>query len=121
VFQVLFKKLPIAAVSMTSNGRNALLSRGAALLNRACGLCSESVELWATYADFMEVHVRADCAVMLDIRLNAYRNCQKQGWATSAEAFPVVVGEDAVFCFGTLFFPVFLRSVFAAESLRQST
>ena len=71
----------------------------------------------------MQLHVRADCAAMLDIRLNAYRNCQKQGWASSAEAFPVVVGEGAVFCFGTICvfcfatFFVGLRSVFAAESL----
>ncbi len=95
VFGVLFKKLPFAAASLTSNGRSALIARGAALLNRACGLCSESIELWTIYADFMEAHGRADAAAMLEIRLNAYRNCQKQGWASSAEAFPVVVGEDA--------------------------
>jgi hypothetical protein len=92
VFQVLFKKLPIAAATMTSGGSSSLISRGVALLTRASGLCSDNVELWVLYADFMEKHARADAAAMLDIRLNAYRNCQKQGWMADAQAFPVVVG-----------------------------
>lgn len=92
VFDVLFKKLPVAAASMTSGGSSSLISRGVALLTRASGLCSDSIELWAIYADFMEKHARADAAAMLDIRLNAYRNCQKQGWASDAKAYPVVVG-----------------------------
>ena len=92
VFDVLFKKLPAAAASMTSGGSSSLISRGVALLTRASGLCSDSVELWAIYADFMEKHARADAAAMLDIRLSAYRNCQKQGWASDAKAYPVVVG-----------------------------
>jgi hypothetical protein len=78
---------------MTSDGHAALLSRGIALLTRASGLCSDNVQLWGVYADFMENHVRADAATMLELRLNAYRNCQKQGWASNAEDFPVVVGE----------------------------
>jgi hypothetical protein len=98
VYEVLFKKLPIAAASMTAGGQSSLLSRGASLLTRASGLLSESVGLWKIYADFMEKHARADVSTMLEIRLNAYRNGQKQGWASSESAFPVVVGNPIACC-----------------------
>ncbi len=93
VLQVLFKKLPAAMASITADGQTSLLSRCVALLTRATGLCSDNVELWGLYADFMESHLRAGAAAMLEIRLNAYRSCQKEGWASNAQAFPVVVGE----------------------------
>ena len=92
VLKVLFNKLPAAAASMTSGGQASLLARGVALLQRACGLCVDSIELWKVYAGFMEEHAGADAAAMLEIRLGAYRSSQTQGWASSAEAFPVVVG-----------------------------
>ena len=74
VYEVLFKKLPIAAANMTSGGSSSLISRGIALLSRASGLCSDNVQLWTLYAGFMEKHGRADAAAMLDIRLHGCRD-----------------------------------------------
>ena len=93
VYQVLFNKLPIAAAAMTSGGEASLVARGVALLQRACGLLSDSLLLWRIHADFLEEHAGADAAAVLEIKLNAYRSSQTQGWASSAEAFPVVVGQ----------------------------
>ena len=103
VLQVLFKKLPAAMASITADGQISLLSRCVALLTRATGLCSDNVELWDLYADFMEGHVRAGAAAMLEIRLNTYRSCQKEGWASNAQAFPVVVGKRLRLIFLFLF------------------